>query len=214
MGEKTTARSMPDIGELLTQWGYLALFLIVVLGNVGLPVPEETVLIMAGYLVWRGHLSLPAVLLVGIVSAAAGDNLGYWLGRRYGRRAVDRYAQWMLVRPERLESVRRFVRRYGAWGVFIGRFVPVLRFLAGPLAGATGLGFLPFVVGNVLGAALFVPYAVGIGLALGYGLGTSVERLQRIEGEIGYVFLLAVTISIVMHLGWRVLKAIRANRGT
>jgi membrane protein DedA with SNARE-associated domain len=205
---------MPDIGELLTQWGYLALFLIVVLGNVGLPVPEETVLITAGYLVWRGHLWLPAVLVVGIASAAAGDNLGYWLGRRYGRRAVGRYAQWVLVRPERVEICRRFVGRYGAWGVFVGRFLPVLRFLAGPLAGATGLGFVPFIVGNVLGAALFVPYAVGIGLALGFGLGTYVERLQRIEVEIGYVFLLAVTMSIGMHLGWRVLKAIRANRGT
>jgi membrane-associated protein len=205
---------MPDLKELLGQWGYLAIFLVVVLGNVGLPVPEETVLILAGYLVWREQLWLPAVLVVSIVSAVAGDNLGYWLGQRYGRRAVDRYAQWVLVRPERLESVRRFVRRYGAWGVFIGRFLPVLRFLAGPLAGATGLGFLPFVVGNVLGAALFVPYAVGIGVAIGYGLGTYVERLQRIEEEIGYVFLLAVAISTVMHFGWRVLKARRVNRNT
>ncbi len=205
---------MPDLNELLSHWGYLAIFLVVVLGNVGLPVPEETVLIIAGYLVWRGRLWLPAVLVVGIVSAVAGDNLGYWLGRRYGRRAVDRYAQWMLVRPERLESVRRFVRRYGAGGVFGGRFFPVLRFLAGPLAGATGLGFLPFVVGNVLGAALFVPYAVGIGLAIGYGLGGYVERLRRIEGDIEFVLLLVLAMFTVVSLGWRAVRAIRANRST
>ncbi len=205
---------MPDLNELLRHWGYLAIFLVVVLGNVGLPVPEETVLILAGYLVWRGQLWLPAVLVVGIVSAVAGDNLGYWLARRYGGRAVDRYVQWVLIRPEGLESVRRFVRRYGAWGVFGGRFVPVLRFLAGPLAGATGLGFLPFVVGNVLGAALFVPYAVGIGLAIGYGLAGHVERLRRIEGAIELVLLLVLAMFTVVSLGWRALRAIRANRNS
>ena len=73
---------MPDIGPLLGDWGYLAIFLIVVLGNVGLPVPEETTLILAGYLVWRGELRFPIVLAVGITSAVGGDSLGYWIGRR------------------------------------------------------------------------------------------------------------------------------------
>ena len=57
-------------------WGYAAIFAVVVLGNVGLPVPEETVLTLAGYLVWRGDLRLWLVLIVGIVSASVGDNVG------------------------------------------------------------------------------------------------------------------------------------------
>jgi hypothetical protein len=59
----------------------------------GLPVPEETVLALAGYLVWSGRLQLLPVLVVGVFSAVAGDNLGYWLGRQYGRRAVERYSR-------------------------------------------------------------------------------------------------------------------------
>ena len=96
---------MPDLSALLAHWGYAALFLVVVLGNLGLPVPEESILALAGYAVWRGTLSLPVVLAVGIASAVVGDNLGYWIGRRYGRTVLERYGRWTSVTPERLRKV-------------------------------------------------------------------------------------------------------------
>lgn len=198
---------MPAIGELIGHWGYPAIFLIVVLGNLGLPVPEETVLALSGYLVWRGELRLPLVLLVGILSAAAGDNLGYWIGREYGQDAVERYGRRVLVTPERLASVWRFVTRYGAFGVFAARFIPGLRFLAGPLAGAAGIRPFSFLVANLLGAAAYVPYAVGIGYAVGYGLGEHVERVRRVLGEIEHIVLIAAAIFTLALLGWRAARA-------
>src|SRR5260370_39077296 len=75
---------MSDLGQLIAYWGSPAIFVVVVLGNVGLPVPEETTLIVAGYLVWQGYFRLSIVLAVGVISAVAGDNIGYWQGRRYG----------------------------------------------------------------------------------------------------------------------------------
>src|SRR2546427_9696420 len=87
---------MPDINQLITDWGYAGIFLVVILGNIGLPVPEETVLAVAGYLVWSGRLQLVPVLIVALVSAVAGDNFGYWLGRHYRRAAGERYAPWVL----------------------------------------------------------------------------------------------------------------------
>ncbi len=201
---------MPDLGELIHHSRYLAIFLVVVLGNMGLPVPEETILVLAGYLVWRGELWLPVVLAVGVVSAAAGDNLGYWIGRRYGQKPVERYARWALGNPGRQESAWRYVNRYGPFGVFAARFLPGLRVLAGPLAGAAGLRFLPFVVANVLGAALFVPYAVGLGYVIGYGLGDYVERIRHVE----YIVLIGLTIFAIGGLGWRVLRAVRARQGS
>ena len=67
---------MPNLSQLIDAWGYGAIFLIVVLGNVGLPVPEETVLTVGGYLAWQGQLRLPVVVVVALVSAVAGDNMG------------------------------------------------------------------------------------------------------------------------------------------
>ena len=79
-----------DATELLSHWGYGAIFLGVILGNFGLPVPEETILALGGYLAQRGELRLPLVIVISFVSAVTGDGFGYWLGRRYGRAAIER----------------------------------------------------------------------------------------------------------------------------
>src|SRR2546430_13378755 len=82
---------MPDINQLITDWGTAGIFLVVILGNIGVPVPEETVLAVAGYLVWSGRLQLLPVLIVALVSAVAGDNFGYWLGPRHRPAGVERH---------------------------------------------------------------------------------------------------------------------------
>jgi membrane protein DedA with SNARE-associated domain len=172
---------VPDLDQLIAQWGYPGIVAIVLLGNMGVPVPEETALIVAGYLVWQGQLRLPIVLVVAVVSAVAGDNVGYALGWWFGQRAVERVARWAAVDAERMASMRGFVSRYGALAVFGGRFIPGLRFLAGPLAGASGLGFRSFFVANAFGAAVFVPYGVGLGYAIGYGLAPYIAEVRLAE---------------------------------
>jgi len=145
--------------------------------------------------------------------------LGYWLGRYYGQAAVERYARWLL-KPARLVVAESFVSRYGALAVCIARFVGGFRFLAGPLAGAVGLSFRSFVRGNLLGAVLFVPYAVGLGYAIGYGLGPYIAHAQHALGGIGHVALLLAIIVVVVLVAWRtiarivrlgVMRAIRAR---
>jgi membrane-associated protein len=201
---------MLDLNALIGHWGYAAIVLVVVLGNVGLPVPEETILVLAGYLVWLGQMRPLLVLAVGISSAVAGDNLGYWIGHRYGRPVLDRYGRFLT--PERLQSARDLMARRGAFAVFAARFVPGLRVLAGPLAGAGDLRFPAFFIANALGALVYVPCAVGLGYAVGYGLGDYVERLRRVIGDVEHVILLAALVSGVAYLGWRALKARRPRR--
>ena len=164
--------SMPDLTQLLGHWGYAALFVVVVLGNVGLPLPEETVLALAGYLVWRGDMRLPVVLVVGVVSAVAGDNLGYWVGHRFGRKraasvrmlgagapraAVDDGGLHRAARP--LRSVRRpfHSRASGSWRAH-SRAVSgcASRDSSSPMCS---------------GPLVYVPTVVGAGYAIGYGLG-------------------------------------------
>jgi len=198
---------MPDISQLITDWGYAGIFLVVILGNIGLPVPEETVLAVAGYLVWSGRLELLPVLIVGVISAIVGDNFGYWIGRHYGRAAVERHGR-RLLKPGRIVVAESFVRRYGALAVCVARFVGGFRFLAGPLAGAVGLPFSSFLRGNLLGALLFVPYAVGIGYAIGYGLGPRVADAQHALGGIAHVVLIMAITCVVVLVTSRITKKI------
>jgi membrane protein DedA with SNARE-associated domain len=193
---------MPTLNELIGQWGPLAICLVVTLGNVGLPIPEETILMLSGYLAWQGQIPLPVLLGVGIMSAMAGDNLGYWIGRKLGPQAIERYGQWVFMTPRRLAVMRGFVTRHGAVGVFAARFLIGFRFLAGPLAGATGLRPLRFVVANLLAAVSYVPLAVGAGYAVGYWLGDSVEQVQRAVNEGQHLALGATMLGSLGLLGW------------
>jgi membrane protein DedA with SNARE-associated domain len=97
-------------------------------------------------------------------------------------------------------------------GVLSARFVPGLRFLAGPVAGASGLGPVPFAVANILGAVLYVPYAVAIGYALGYGLGGWVERLRLVVGDVEKIGL-GVAAVVVAAIVWRRIRGARRDPG-
>lgn len=202
---------MANLTELIGHWGYPAIFLAVILGNIGIPVPEEAILMLAGYLVWKGELWLPAVLVIGVLSAVAGDNIGYWIGRRYGQAVIRRYREWLFVTTDKFDSAQRLVTRYGPLGVFCARFLPGLRFMAGPLAGTAGLPFLPFFTANILGAAIYVPVTVVLGLSIGYGLGGYVEKLQTVAGKVEHLVVIAVTLCIVAIVLWRILQARRSS---
>ena len=195
---------MPDLTPFIAQWGYAAIFAIVILGNMGLPVPEETVLTVSGYLIWQGQLKPLPVLLTALASAVLGDNIAYWIGRRYGRLALTRFLK---IGPERIERMQGLVQRYGMLAVFVGRFVAGLRFMAGPLAGITGLSPLRFFIANLLGALLYVPIAVGAGYAVGYGLGDRIERLRRFTGGAEHVLLAAIVGAAVGIWLWRARRA-------
>ena len=198
--------TVEGIQALVSQWGYFGLLGFVLLGNLGLPVPEESVLWVAGYLVWQGGFQLPLVLLVGIMSAVAGDTLGYWVGRRYGQPVVARYGLWARLTPPRLEMMHRFVKRYGPVAVFLARFVIGLRFLAGPLAGSLELPWRSFLIANVLGALVYVPIMVGMGYAVGVGLGGYVEPIWRAVVKAQESLLLGAVLLGLLYLGYRALQ--------
>jgi len=89
-------------------WGYLAIFCCVFIGNLGLPMPEETILLAAGFLAGRGILDFKAVLIVAIISAVAGDNFGYLVGREGGRRLLEHLSRTFKFVHRRYEHLRVF----------------------------------------------------------------------------------------------------------
>jgi membrane protein DedA with SNARE-associated domain len=183
-----------DLSHLFQHLGYAAILVVVLLGNAGVPAPEESVLVLGGYLAWQGRLDLTLVILVGIISASLGDNLGFWAGRRYGQRAIAR-----LPLPQaRLAQAQSLITRYGARAVFCSRFVAGFRTVAGPLAGAGGLAPLRFFIANLLGAVCYVPWPVLAGYGAGYGLGDWIEKLR---GKVGLKEDLALFAVVVVVAG-------------
>jgi len=203
---------MLDATRLLEDWGYAAILAIEILGNVGMPLPEEAALIVAGYFVWAGKLRFPIVLVIGTLGAVIGDNLGYWFGRHYGQTAIQRYGHKFLITESRLNAAKRFVGRYGPIGVFFARFLPGLRFMAGPLAGSTGLSFPAFFLANFLGGLVYVPLAVGVGYIVGRHFGVVLNKIQLIEGKLEYFAVGILGIAAVAIIAWRALTSRKAAR--
>src|SRR5260370_33215125 len=132
------------IAQIVETWGYLGIFLCVFVGNLGFPVPAESVFSAAGFLAGRDILSLKMVILVAFVSAVVGDNFGYMLGRTGGRQVLVRVtgsSTWLRWRYLRFKA---FFDAHGNKTIFVARFVAGLRFVAGPMGGALQMPFLRF----------------------------------------------------------------------
>ena len=194
---------MPDLTLFVEHWGYAAILIVVVLSNVGLPVPEETILALAGYLVWRSDLSFWYVVGLGVVSASIGNSVGYWLGLRFGAAAVHRYGNRIFLSPARLEGSQRFFQKYGAAAIVIARFLPGLRYAAGPIAGYTRMSAQAFMLANVLGACCYVPVVVGCGYAIGRGAGPLLERIRMDAIAVEHVVLAAAISATLYTLAMR-----------
>lgn len=175
----------------------------VILGNVGLPVPEETVLLLAGYLVWDGRLSLFWVLAVGITAAVVGDAIGYCVGRRVGPAVFERHGPIVGLTPDRLRMLQDFVRRRGAFGVFVARFLPGLRAAAGPVAGMLGVPYKTFAIANVAGAAVYVPLAVGAGYGFSRALGSLLASFERSIAPVEHLIVALMILVPIAIILWR-----------
>src|SRR5436309_892136 len=143
--------------SLLAHYGYGAVAGALLLENAGLPVPGETVLLMASFLAYSEHdLQMPWIVVVATLAATLGDNLGFALGYYGGRPLLQRYSAIFRIRGQTLAEGERLFERYGAVTVFFARFVFGQRIIAGPLAGVLRMPWRKFLVSNFLGAMVWV----------------------------------------------------------
>jgi membrane-associated protein len=187
------AHRMVDIlREAIVHYGYWAIAVALLLENTGIPVPGETVLLLASFLAYSEHeLQLSSIIIVGTVAATLGDNLGYAVGRRGGRPLLERYRELLCIRPATLERGDRLFAQYGAVAVFFARFVFGLRIVGGPLAGVLRMSWKKFLLFNFLGASLWVTAVATVGYLFGSHWARLVQDLKRLDITVAIVVLLA-----------------------
>jgi membrane protein DedA with SNARE-associated domain len=155
----TTLAALIAHGRLeqwLMDYGYLAVFLIVGMESIGVPVPGETMLIAAAVYAGSTHkLSIALIVLVAAAGAIVGDNIGYWVGRQGGWRLLRRYGHRVGIGERRLKLGRYLFLRHGGKVVFFGRFVSILRTYAAALAGANHMPFPRFFSFNASGGVVW-----------------------------------------------------------
>lgn len=154
---------MEDIGQLIAglenivrHYGAFAVTPILAIEAIGAPVPGESLLIFASVLAGRGEMSLPALLIFAWVGSVIGDNLGFLIGRKLGRKTVLRYGAKVGLTNERFSKIEITYVRYGSATVLFARFFSILRQLNGIVAGILGMSWWRFVLFDAVGAALWV----------------------------------------------------------
>lgn len=173
---------------------------------VGLVVPGETAVFLAGVTAHGGGLPLWSVVAAAAVGAVLGDQVGFRLGRRFGPRLLDRVPGRRS--GERVEAVGRLLRRHGTWAVVGGRWTASLRALVPGLAGASGMGSGRFALGNLVGGVTWA----GVVALLGFGAGAAYLRVLATLDRAGEVGLAAAVVLAGAAWLWHRRRRARATR--
>lgn len=194
--------STTGLQELLQTWGYGVVFMAMLLESAGLPLPGETITLLGGYAAGSGQLQVLGVIAAAASGAIIGDSLGYWIGRRAGWPFLLRMGALLRQSPDQLEAHRlRFLRHAGK-SVFLGRFVAVLRVVAGPMAGAVGMPYRRFLIFNCAGAVLWASTMVS--LAWLGGRWVPLDRMLEgvLEFGVGALVLVVLVLLVPRLLSW------------
>jgi membrane protein DedA with SNARE-associated domain len=193
---------MDDLLQKISQYGYPGLFVALVLGIVGLPVPDETLLVFFGYLAFRGSLHPGLTWLTAFAGSTCGITISYLLGRSVGYGFVHRYGRYLHLTEERLKQILQWFDKVGHWLLTFGYFVPGVRHFTALVAGMSGVSYRSFALFAYFGAFLWVSAFVGLGYFLGEHWKAAFEGVHRYE-----LFVLAG----VIVAGWLV-WTIRARK--
>jgi len=177
----------------VVHYGYWAVGGALLLENAGLPLPGETILLLASFLAFSEHeLQLGWIIVVATLAATLGDNLGYVLGHYGGRPVLQRYQAIFRIQDKTLARGEGLFERYGAVTIFFARFIFGMRIIAGPLAGVLRMPWRKFLLFNFLGASLWVTVISVVGYLFGQHWGRLERWIKRFDVALAIVAVLAV----------------------
>lgn len=156
--------------ELITRFaehGYLAVFVLMALESACIPIPSEVTMLFAGFLVSRGEIDFLAVSLVGTAANLVGSWAAYAVGRTGGRRVLERFGRYLLIRAHEIERAEEWFDRHGETAVFVSRLLPVVRTFISLPAGIAEMPLGKFSVYTFAGCVPWVFALTGVGWALG-----------------------------------------------
>jgi membrane protein DedA with SNARE-associated domain len=190
--------SLESIEDLAQQYGYWVIFFGILLENIGIPLPGETVTLAGGFLAGSDQLNYWLVLGYAVLGATLGGNIGYWLGRYGGWSLMLGVGRVFRVPESRLITMKNQFSENSAKAVFLGRFVALLRVFASPLAGIAEMPYPQFMLYNTLGAATWASVMVTLSYVAGQFV--PLERVAALAGQFSVVVFVIVAAWIVIPL--------------
>ena len=182
------------------EFSYMGPFVVLLLCGLGLPIPEEVSLILAGMLAYDGKVEFVPIVIVCSSAILIGDSVPFWLGRKYGMSALR--IPWVarVLHPERFAKLRKRFEEHGNWATFACRFFAGIRIPGYFVAGTMGMRFARFALLDVLGILISVPISIYLGKVFGGQIDKLNSTVQDFHLILAFV---AVSLALIMILGAR-----------
>jgi membrane protein DedA with SNARE-associated domain len=187
--------------DFIQHYGYLALYVLLSAGIIGLPVPDETLMLFVGsFTVPGGVFVYSTALIVLYAGTMTGMIVSYTLGHWVGKPFLYRYGKWIKLTPSRIERTEEWFKRYGMWAVFFGYFVPGVRHFTCYLAGVSGVGLVRYLLYAASGALLWCTTFLTLGHFIGINLEGFLHVFHRYMGLSLVVLIFLVMLGIFIYL--------------
>jgi len=196
---------METVFQLISQYGLIAVFFLLMMGIVGLPVPDETLLTFSGYLIYRGQFHFLPTILTAYAGSICGITISYTIGRTGGIFLIHKYGPYVHLTKERLDRIHGWFERMGRWALFFGYFMPGVRHFTAVVAGSSELEPHVFALFAYSGGLLWVLTFVSLGYFLG-------DQWSRMDEEIHGVLLWLTIAAIAAALVYWWLRRRKKNR--
>ncbi|WP_455757567.1 DedA family protein [Sulfurimonas sp.] len=180
--------------DLIFDWGYLGIFLLMTVESSFIPFPSEIILIPAGYLASQGEMSLGMIMTSALGGSLVGAFINYYLALLLGRKILKRYGKYFFINENALEKMDNYFDKHGAISTFIGRLIPGIRQLISIPAGLSRMNLAVFSTYTALGAGIWALILT----MLGYFIGENQELINTYLKQITIV----VIISLVLLAAW------------
>ena len=181
----------------IPEYGYPALFILLMLGIVGLPIPDETLLTFSGYLIFKNELALMPTMATAFLGSICGITISYVIGRRMGLYFVRTVGRLLRIGPDDLDKVKVWYVRWGKYALIFGYFVPGVRHLVALVAGSSNLPVVIFMPFAYTGALIWSATFLGLGYSLGETwaqASATVHRGLAVAGGIVFMVLIGLLV--------------------
>ena len=192
------------ITDFISKWGYTAIFILILLENVLPVVPSEIILTFAGLLSVKSHLSILTLLIIATIASFIGLLILYDICRLISEeklyRFVDRHGKWMKLKSKDLKRANDWFKRYGAWAVFLCRFVPVLRVLITIPAGINRMNVIQFTTLSLIGTTIWNFALILLGRLLSDSFDALMNGIHTYSRIMYIIIIIAVIYFVIRYL--------------
>lgn len=181
--------------DLISNLGYFGLGLGLVVDSLGVPIPSEVLIPVATILAEQGRFNLWIIFVLGTAAQVIGGSISYWIGRRGGLPAAEKFGRYILVSHHDLRRTHAVFAKYGRWMAAGGRCLPVIRGLVGYPAGIAEMPFGEFVIWTTLGSAVWT----GILMFLGHILSSRLGLIDQTMSKFSLVIIVVLVVGAIYH---------------